>query len=42
MNTDDVLAFLGGTSDLFRDADTRRIDPNKLTDSLKSNLIGNS
>ena len=42
MNTDDVLALLGGTSDLFRDADTRRIDPNKLTDSLKSNLIGNS
>lgn len=42
MNTDDVLSLLGEKNDLFRDADTRRIDPNKLTDSLKSNLIGNS
>ena len=42
MNTDDVLARLGQKDEIFRDAATRRIDPNKLTDNLKSNLIGNS
>jgi len=40
-NTPELLAYLGGTSGLLRDA-ASRIDPNKLKNNLKSTLLGNS